>query len=262
MRDNRTGFLGPTAYSAVFTENSGMLIFNGSGLAAVFLQSLGKHCADSRYAGSLSILEPDDTEQLTNLPPTHPDLIKRGADVLALFQDMPRYRRFTQRWLDYSESSIVLQPIFQTWFDVMWTEFEDVWTNPQPERLHALSEMVWRNTRRPVEMHGNMTPLEWARTGTGRNLRWEIIGIILSLVGLVAVNLSDWDSIFDDIRETVVDRVTFAERMRKASELVLCFCYECESLNDHYICFMYEGLMLIELLKGDSRKSRSISIAK
>lgn len=42
MRDNRTGFLGPTAYSAVFTENSGMLIFNGSGLAAVFLQKSGK----------------------------------------------------------------------------------------------------------------------------------------------------------------------------------------------------------------------------
>lgn len=38
MRDNRTGFLGPTAYSAVFTENSGMLIFNDSRLAAVFLE--------------------------------------------------------------------------------------------------------------------------------------------------------------------------------------------------------------------------------
>jgi hypothetical protein len=78
--------------------------------------------------------------------------------------------------------------------------------------------------------------------------------MILALVGLVAVNLSDWDSIFDDIRDTIVDRATFSERMRKASELVLCFCYECEVLNDLYVCFMFEGLCLIELLKGDSRE--------
>ncbi|KAM0722660.1 hypothetical protein Q7P37_002101 [Cladosporium fusiforme] len=223
-KNNRTGFLGPTAYSAVYTENS----------------------------GSLSVPELEDVDPTDALPPVHPDLIKRGAEVLALFQDMPRYRRFTQRWLDLSESSIVLQPVFRIWFDDMWNEFEDIWTDPSPEQLYALSEMVWRNTRQSIEVHGNMTPGEWARTATGKNLRWEIIGLILSLVGLVAVNLSDWDSIFDDIRDTVVDRATFAERMRQASELVLCFCYECECLNDHYICFMYEGLMLIELLKGDT----------
>jgi hypothetical protein len=85
-------------------------------------------------------------------------------------------------------------------------------------------------------------------------LRWEVIGMILACVGLVAGNLSDWDSIFDDIRDDIVDRVTFSERMRNASELVLCFCYECETLNDLYICFIYEGLCLIELLKGDSRE--------
>lgn len=167
---------------------------------------------------------------------------------------MPRYRRFTQRWLDLTESSVVLQPIFRIWFDRMWDEFEAVWTQARPDQLRAVSELVWRNTRRPVETHGGMTPREWAGLATGKNLRWEVIGLILALVGLVAVNLSDWDAIFDDIRESIVDRVTFAERMRKASELVLCFCYECESLNDLYICFMYEGLMLIELIKGDSRK--------
>lgn len=204
----------------------------------------------------MSVPEPEEVDDTNDcIPPIHPDLIKRGAEVLALFQDMPRYRRFTQRWLDLSESSIVLQPVFRIWFDEMWSDYEHIWRDPKPEQLYALSEMVWRNTRTSIEVHGNMTPDDWARTATGKNLRWEIIGLILSMVGLVAVNLSDWDSIFDDIRDTVVDRATFSERMRKASELVLCFCYECECLNDHYICFMYEGLILIELLKGDTRMS-------
>lgn len=203
---------------------------------------------------SLSALEPDEFEQTRNLPPIHPEYIQRGADVLALFQDMSRFRRFTQRWFDLSESSIVLQPVFRIWQEEMWNVHKDVLTEAKPDELYALSEMVWRNTRRPVSFNGQMTFKDWATSSTGNNLRWEVIGMILACVGLVAGNLSDWDSIFDDIRDDIVDRVTFSERMRNASELVLCFCYECETLNDLYICFIYEGLCLIELLKGDSRK--------
>jgi hypothetical protein len=209
-----------------------------------------------KFTASLDVLDADDVEQSSSLPPVHPDYIQRGADVLALFQDMPRYRRFTQRWFDLSESSIVLQPVFRIWQDEMWNVHKDVLTAARPDELYALSEMVWRNTRQPLELNGQMTYSDWAHAATGVNLRWEVIGMILSLVGLVAVNLSDWDSIFDDIRDDIVDRSTFSERMRNASELVLCFCYECEVLNDLYICFIYEGLCLIELLKGDSRKYR------
>ena len=149
---------------------------------------------------------------------------------------------------------MVLQSVFRIWQDELWNVHQDVLTEARPDELYALSELIWRNTRRPVELHGQMTSVEWAAAATGMNLRWEVIGMILALVGLVAVNLSDWDSIFDDIRDTIVDRATFSERMRKASELVLCFCYECEVLNDLYVCFMFEGLCLIELLKGDSRE--------
>ena len=206
------------------------------------------------FTASLSALEPDEFEQSRNLAPIHPEYIQRGADVLALFQDMSRFRRFTQRWFDLSESSIVLQPVFRIWQEEMWNVHKDVLTEAKPDELYALSEMVWRNTRRPVVFNGQMTYSEWAASSTGNNLRWEVIGMILACVGIVAGNLSDWDSIFDDIRDDIVDRVTFSERMRNASELVLCFCYECETLNDLYICFIYEGLCLIELLKGDSRK--------
>lgn len=77
------------------------------------------------------------------------------------------------------------------------------------------------------------------------------------MVGLIASNLSNWDSIFDSIRGIVVDRATFATRMRKACERVGCFCYESEALNDLYICFIYEDLILVEVMKGDARKCRS-----
>ena len=228
FRDSKTGFLGPTSYSAVFTENP----------------------------GSLSVItEPYDAEESSHLPPVSAEKIQEGAEVLSMLRDIPIYQRFTQRWFDLSDGIVVLQPIYRIWIDEIWSEFGRLLQESNPEQLRNLSELVWRNTRKPMKIHGNMTAREWAKAASGRNLRWEVVGVILSLVGLIAVNLSNWDSIFDSIREKYIDRATFAERMRKASEFCLCFCYESEVLNDIYVCFMYEDLILVECVKGDTRKS-------
>lgn len=127
-------------------------------------------------------------------------------------------------------------------------------THSDENALRSLSELVWRNTRKPFKAHSQMTAHEWARSASGRNLRWEVVGVILSFAGLVAVNLSHWDSIFDTIRERFVDRGTFAERMRKASEFCLCFCFESDALNDIYVTFIYLDLVLVECVKGEARK--------
>ena len=226
FRDSKTGFLGPTSYNAVFTENP----------------------------GSLSVItEPYDAEDATNLPPVSAEKIQQGAEVLSMLRDIPVYQRFTQRWFDLCDGIQVLQPVYRIWIDELWSEFGRLLQESNPDQLRSLSELVWRNTRKPMKIHGQMTALEWARAASGRNLRWEVVGVILSMVGLIAVNLSNWDSIFDSIREKFIDRATFAERMRKASEFCLCFCYESEVLNDIYLCFMYEDLVLVECLKGDAR---------
>ncbi|KAK3717656.1 hypothetical protein LTR37_005723 [Vermiconidia calcicola] len=228
FRDSKTGFLGPTSYNAVFTENP----------------------------GSLSVItEPydaSDPEPGGRLPPVSTEKIQQGAEVLSMLRDIPIYQRFTQRWFDLCDGIVVLQPVYWIWIDELWSDFGRLLQEGKPDQLRSLSELVWRNTRKPMKVHGQMTAREWARAASGRNLRWELVGTILSMVGLIAVNLSNWDSIFDSIREKFIDRATFAERMRKASEFCLCFCYESEVLNDIYACFMYEDLVLVECIKGDA----------
>lgn len=221
---SKVGFLGPTSYSAVFTEHS----------------------------GSLGIGDQEETDDVPNLPSVTADKIQQGAEVLALLRDIPLYERFTQRSFDFCDGIVVLQPVYRIWIDELWTEFGQLLIDGSPDQLRSLSELVWRNTRRPMKVHGQMSAREWAKSASGRNLRWEVVGLILSMVGLTAVNLSNWDTIFESIRERYVDRATFAERMRKLSEFCLCFCYESEVLNDIYVCFMYEDLVLVECIKGDA----------
>jgi len=201
FRDSKTGFLGPTSYSAVFTENP---------------QSLSV------------ITEPYEGDEAHCLPPISAEKIQQGAEVLAMLRDMPIYKRFTQRWFDITDGIMVTRPVFQLWMDELWSEFGRLLQEGDADQLRSLSEMVWRNTRKPLKVHGQMTAAEWARSASGRNLRWEVVGMILSMVGLIAVNLSNWDSIFDSIRENFIDRATFADRMRRASEYCLMFCYESE----------------------------------
>ncbi|EME44985.1 hypothetical protein DOTSEDRAFT_70886 [Dothistroma septosporum NZE10] len=222
-RDRRTGFLGPTSYSAVYTENSNIL------------ETLDVEDTPA-----------DDHRAISS------DRIQDGAEVLSMLRDIPVYRQFTQRFFELSDGICVIQPVFRIWVDEVWNEFGQILEQGDLEKLRNLSELVWRNTRRPMKVHGKMTAREWAKAASGRNLRWEVVGVILSLVGLTAINLSNWDTIFDSIRERFVDRATFAERMRRASEFCLCFCYECEVLNDIYVCFMFEDLILVECLKGDA----------
>ena len=231
FRDSKAGFLGPTSYNAVFTENP-------SSLSA--------------------ITEPHDAQDALRLPPVPADKIRQGAEVLSLLRDVPIYQRFTARWFDLGDGILVNQLVYRTWVDELWSEFGQLLQESKPDQLQNLSELVWRNTQKPMKVHGQMTAREWASSASGRNLRWEVVGVILSMVGLIAVNLSNWDSIFDSIREQFIDRAAFAERMRKASEFCLCFCYESEVLNEVYVCFMYVDLVLVECLKGDARKSTTI----
>lgn len=228
FREDKVGFLGPTSYSAVFTENP----------------------------TSLGIDPSDDTDDVSRLPPVSAEKIQQGAEVLALLRDMPLYEKLNQRLFDICDGIVVGQPIFRLWIDEMWAEFGQILTEGKPEQLRSLSELVWRNTRQTMQVHGQMTAREWAKSASGKHLRWEIVGLILSMAGLVAANLSNWDEIFNSLHAQYIDRATFAERMRKSSEFCLCFCYESEVLNDIYICFMFKDLVLVECLKGDARKFR------
>ncbi|KAK4561393.1 hypothetical protein LTR86_004710 [Recurvomyces mirabilis] len=225
FREGKVGFLGPTSYSAIFTENP----------------------------NSLGASDPDDVlEETPAIAPISADKIQRGAEILALLRDIPLYEKFTQRFYDLCDGILVMQPAHRIWVDELWSEFGRLLMEGKPDQLRSLSELVWRNTLKPMQVHGQTTAQQWARCASGRYLRWEIVGSILTHTGLTAMGLSNWDSIFDNIRDRYVDRATFAERMRKASEFCLCFCYEAEVLNELYLCFMYEDLILVECLKGDA----------
>jgi hypothetical protein len=61
----------------------------------------------------------------------------------------------------------------------------------KPADLRLMSEKIWENTLRPISrsLNKQTTPREFCASVTGAFLRWEVVGILVTLVSLVAQSL-------------------------------------------------------------------------
>lgn len=228
VKDNKTGFLGSSAFSAVFTENK---------------NSLG--------------IEPPDLEH-PNEPdlPIPPEMIHRGALILTLFKDITLFEIFLTRFFEVGDGITLMRPIYRVWMSGL-EQFSTIlsqYGHENIEGLYGLSELIWRNTRKSIAMNGTTSALEWAALQTGQNLRWETLGALCSAVGLITVDLSEYDSAFRSAtaRGIAKDRRTMTETMKNAMEETLAFCKYCDSITDVYVCILYESVLLLESLRGDA----------
>jgi len=227
VKDNKTGFLGSSAFSAVFTENK---------------NSLG--------------IEPPELERPHEPDlPIPPEMIHRGAAILTILKDIPIFEVFLTRWFEVGDGITLIRPIYGVWIRGIVEQFGTLLSqHERVEDLYALSELVWRNTQRSIAVDGTTSTLDWAALQTGRNLRWETLGALCSAIGLIASDLSEYDSAFSSARARGIakDRRTMTETMKNAIEETLAFCKYCESITDVYVCILYESVLLLESLRGDA----------
>ncbi|KAK4995234.1 hypothetical protein LTR28_000593 [Elasticomyces elasticus] len=221
------GFLGATSSSAIFAEDQA---------------NLGMEVSDCKMECSASPASTVASEK-----------VQKGAELLLLLKHMTLFNRFTRRWFDLCEGVVVSEPLYRIWTESLSSALDDLLAHARnSEDLLGLSELVWRNTHGPLTFTGTTTAREWADQATGKKLRWEIVGIVVSMVGLISTTLSDRDPIFESCKPEFANRAAFAREMRAASDLCLSFCRDCEAPNEMYLCFLYENALLLTMIKGDT----------
>jgi hypothetical protein len=88
---------------------------------------------------------------------------------------------------------------------------------------------------------------------TGPNLRWEIIGIIFTLVASQGLSDQATDPVGQSSQSR--QRKVFSHEMAKASDLCLSFCNNNEHLNDLVAWYQYESMLLQTKLLDDTSKT-------
>ncbi len=101
---------------------------------------------------------------------------------------------------------------------------------------------------RLISYDGETTATEWARLGSGPNIRWEVIGCIANLIGLCATCLPSSDRFLSDHRVT---RSAITKKMFEIGDACLSFCRECETLDDMFLWLLMDHTGVAQALKGN-----------
>ncbi|KAL1303658.1 hypothetical protein AAFC00_007013 [Neodothiora populina] len=224
---SRIGFLGPSSYSAVYTENAPTI--------------------------DIDVHDGSDQSPTPTAPPISIEKIKAGAEVLSLISDVDAYDRLLTRWYGIADGLTIPRPIYNIHIRGIRALFEaSVSEHNSDEELYCLSELLWQNTLNSIPVDANTTGPAWARSTTGNYLRWETVGLIFSGVGLLSSGLTEWDPVFTTIKSIFKDRKTLMWKTRDAVEACVAFCKECECSNELFVIFLYESAILSECVRGDT----------
>jgi hypothetical protein len=209
---NQVGFLGSSSYSAVLDQINESLDPPASGNAL-----------DSAVYAS----------------PVPEDLVRKGAEVLFHLRDLDMLNSLLQRWLDIGEGYLIFEPIYRTWMREVTDQLGPVLSRvSSPDELHDMSIMLWRNTRTPVQINGLTTARDWAQRTSGQYLRWDVLGLLFSAIGIVSGSLSSRDTIFSSLHGSLKDRPTLVRLMLDLVNRCIEFCKVCMNHNDLYACLL------------------------
>ncbi|KAF1919497.1 hypothetical protein BDU57DRAFT_143526 [Ampelomyces quisqualis] len=187
-------------------------------------------------------IQPPNTD-VASTPRVSQGQIDRGAAVLTLLRNLSTIEKYIDKWFSFAGGIVVIEPMVKIYLEGLRSTWHRALESQKPADLRMMSEQVWENTLRPVSriLNRHTTPREFCANVTGAFLRWEVVGIIVTLVSLVAQSLKDGDPVFCSHDDAPVDRALHALKMHNASEMCVQFCDDVGVLNDLYLWLLYEN---------------------
>lgn len=171
--------------------------------------------------------------------PVPEELVRKGANVLFHLQDLKVLDGLLQRWLSLGGGYVIFAPIYRVWMQEITGYLGPVLEQAtSPGELLNTSLLIWRNTRMPIEINGAITARDWARRTAGHYLRWEVIGLLCSAVGIVSGSLSNRDTVFVSREGSTKDRPILVRLMLDLVDRCVDFCKVCSTHNDLHACLL------------------------
>ena len=219
------GFLGPTSFSADYIEDKSLKGLNDQ----------PQENLTTSNGGNRRVYSPGRDSQ-----------VQKGANCLALLQNMDTYKTLIDKWNTSVELSMIAP-----WIRACQSSVEaDVYHHlANPVGRHIYAAKVFENSLRPLATRREHTMDDFAALMTGRNLRWEAIGMYLTAVGLAALTVNDAGQAG---RRTQEARYYLAKQMLEASDVCISFCEELGQLTDPGLWLTVENTHLCSVLEGDA----------
>ena len=218
------GYLGPTAYSAIFLEHQGKLDMGLLDPCKGFY----------KYTDDAQICEHSHNLSVPHKIGCHTPTaaaIRLGADILKAMPSQDICTRLVERY-EVFENIVLYKPMIKVAHQSWWDTYGSYLKEPQDAaQLFAVSEQLCRNAWSYLGIELPRNQNEWVTSCQGKNFRWEVLGVLLSMFGLAAMSLPEWDSLFATQEEHRNDRIKFARSMRDLVEGCLLLCDHADNVS-------------------------------
>ncbi len=128
------------------------------------------------------------------------------------------------------------------------SNFED--GHGQSQCLTTLSHKVFLRTSTPYSLNTNITLREYPLSLMGENLSWEIVGIMLTAVGLSAISMHEVN--IDGECDSLTDWKDLAQRLLRAGDQCVAFCEQSGHLKDIGVTLILMNFILHTQVYGDA----------
>jgi len=220
------GFLGPTAYSSIFSEQQGKLDLGVLDPCKSYHKDTDNTslCAfphDMSFSHDVATHAHEVDTQAPNAA-----AIRLGINILNALPSQEICERLIERY-DVFEDIVSHKATIKITHRSFWDTYGPYLTEPKdPAKLSIVSEEMCRNAWSMLDTELPKNRVEWITWVTGRDFRWELLGVLIAMFGLAAISLPDWDSLLESQSERHNDRRKFARSMRDLVEA-------CLLLSDH-----------------------------
>ena len=218
------GYLGPTAYSAIFLEHQGKLDLG-------LLDPCRSYYKGTDDAGLCEHPHHVSVPHSVHCHAPNGAAIRLGMDILKEMPSRQVCERLIERYAVF-EDIVSHKPTINVAHQSWWETYGDYLSVPRKsDKLSVVSEELCRNAWSLLETELPKNQREWAASCQGHNFRWELFGVLLAMFGLAAMSLPDWDPIFATQDEQRNDRRKFACNMRDLVEGCLLLCDHADNVS-------------------------------
>lgn len=119
-------------------------------------------------------------------------------------------------------------------------------------QLRDLAQQIFLSSAHPLTSHSSMTVEEYFASFTDQNLRWEAIGILLSMAGIALMSTSDSDPDLMRVAPGAQAKDMLRTQVVEASSICVGFCDTAASVSELLGFLQYDDMLLRTQYYGDT----------
>ncbi|RAL12420.1 putative chromatin structure remodeling complex protein RSC3 [Aspergillus homomorphus CBS 101889] len=213
-----SGFLGPTSYSSVFSEE-----------------------IELELGGRTSLSHTD--------APLDPQRVTQGAQVLSLLEHLPLYERLIENRFRFATGWVFGPPLMRELSARLKAIYRNATDGSDNKylRLMDMSRILFKNTAAPIQTKSSMLLRDYISQLT---LRWDMVGLLFSFAGAATFQVphQELDKILSDYPGTTKEGLR--QIAVQATESCLQFCDYLGMISDPQSWTMVQHTIVLSNLHG------------